>query len=39
MNHVKRRDLIISLPQYEEERVKELCEFAEVVPPAYIRHL
>jgi hypothetical protein len=39
VNDVQGRDLIISLPQDEEESVKELCEFAEIVPPGYYSHL
>lgn len=39
MYHMECRDLIISLPQYKEERVKKLCKFTEKVPPTDLCHL
>lgn len=38
MNNVKCGYLIVLLPQYEEQSVEELGEFAYVVPPATLGH-
>lgn len=38
MNNVEGRHLIVLFPQHEEEGVKELGEFADVVPIATVGH-
>lgn len=38
MDDVEIGDVIVLLPQHEEERVRELDELGEVVPPAAARH-
>lgn len=39
MDDMEGRHLIVSLSHNEEERVEELCELAEVVPPTTFSHL
>lgn len=36
--HVQERDLVVILPQDEEERVHKLNEFGEVIPPEDVTH-
>lgn len=38
MDHVQRRHMIELLAQNEEDRVGELCEFGDEVPPRHRRH-
>lgn len=38
MYHVKCRDMLILLSQQKEQRVKELGELGDVIPPAGLGH-
>lgn len=38
VDHVQRAHMVVLLPQHEKERVEELCELGEVVPPAGAGH-
>ncbi len=39
MVDVQEGDLVVVLPQNEEESVHKLNEFGEVIPPKYVNHL